>query len=236
MKLLWQICFMHKIKLMFGVILVFLLGMPAVDVSAQAQSDSVYFKPVNKYLHWSNMPKYYDINDNSIIIAAGEKTDLFISADGWYKANSAPNLTFNADSEFIFNAKITTNLDNKWDGGVLFINYDDGNWAKLCFEKDYKGIKRIVTVVTNGVSDDCNSEIIHDASIYLQIAKKDNVVYFYYSVNNSDWYLVRNFRFPFQKNIKLGFLAQSSTSTTNKVIFSEIHYSPTRISDFWKGK
>jgi uncharacterized protein len=208
-----------------------------ISVSAQQNvADSVYFEPVKRYLTTGNKPAGLKIEKDAITIIASGHTDLFSSADGYVKVNSAPRLMFRPDKNFILKAQVSCNLLNNWDGAVLLIEKDTDHWAKLCFERDYKGNVRIVTVVTDGVSDDCNSDVVRGNSVCLQIAYSNNVVYFYYSTNNSDLYLVRNFKFPYSNGLKVGFLAQASTDKENSATFSNIQYSGKALKNFWKGE
>ena len=48
---------------------------------------------------------------------------------------------------------------------------DEHHWAKLSFELSPDKQPTMVTVVTRGLSDDCNSISISGNTVYLQIAK-----------------------------------------------------------------
>jgi hypothetical protein len=44
-----------------------------------------------------------------------------------------------------------------YDAGVLLVHASERQWAKLCFEYSPQQRPTLVTVVTRGTSDDCNS-------------------------------------------------------------------------------
>ena len=90
-------------------------------------------------------------------------------------------LLFKADENFILSASIEHSFTNKWDGGAIVIKSDSLNWIKFCFEKDYTGAKRVVSVVTKNISDDCNSVGINSNKVFYKVAKADNVITLYYS-------------------------------------------------------
>ena len=93
-----------------------------------------------------------------------------------------------------------------------------------------------MTVVTKGISDDCNSVEVKGNKVYFKIAKADNVITVYYSLNGLKWFLVRHFTFDAARNLRVGFLAQSPTGKDCKVRFSAIHYSVRKIKDPYLGE
>ena len=111
------------------------------------------------------------------------------------------------------------------------------HWVKFCFEKDYTGVHRVVSVVTNDISDDCNSGAISSKLCRItKIAKADNVVTLYFSADMKKWFLIRHFQYNAKGPLKLGFLAQSPTGTHKKVTFSNITYQHKKIKDPYTGE
>lgn len=199
-------------------------------------NDSLKIAGIDKWLKWENKPNKYQFNKSSITIYSGEKTDMFRDPNVTYNTDNAPKLLFKADSNFIFSAAIEHAFKSKWDGGALVIKSDSLNWIKTCFEKDYTGARRIVTVVTKGISDDCNSVELHSNKVYLKVAKADNVITIYYSENGLKWFLIRHFTFDAIGDLKIGFLAQSPTGKDCKVTFSNINYKKKKIKDPYLGE
>lgn len=202
----------------------------------QLNNDSLKIGGIPKWLKWENQPQGYHIGNSAIEITAGEKTDMFRDPNVTYNTDNAPKLLFEADSNFVFTAAIEHIFLSKWDGGALVLKQDSLNWVKFCFEKDYTGARRVVSVVTKGISDDCNSIEINSNKVYFKVAKADNVITLYYSITGSKWYLIRHFTFDVTSNLKIGFLAQSPTGKECKVKFSDIHYSTKKISDPYIGE
>jgi regulation of enolase protein 1 (concanavalin A-like superfamily) len=117
----------------------------------------------------------------------------------------------------------------------MVLKTDSLNWVKFCFEKDYKLKKRVVSVVTRNVSDDCNSVEIASDKVYYKMAKADNVVTLYYSLDGADWMLVRHLQIETRMPFRIGFLAQSPTGTECSVEFKEIRYEAKKIKDPYAG-
>jgi uncharacterized protein len=187
-------------------------------------------------LKWENEPKEFIFDKNGVTITAGEKTDMFRDPNVTYNTDNAPKLLFNADSNFVLTASIEHSFANKWDGGAIVIKQDSLNWIKFCFERDYTGKKRVVSVVTKNISDDCNSVEIKGNKIFYKVAKAGNVVTLYYSLNGTKWLLVRHFQFETTKQLNVGFLAQSPVGQSCKVRFQNITYSAKKIKDPYLGE
>lgn len=93
-------------------------------------------------LHWENEPLTFRIEQSTLRITAGEKTDMFRDPNVTYNTDNAPKLLFEADPDFVLSAAIEHTFTNKWDGGAIVLKSDSINWIKFCFEKDYTGARR----------------------------------------------------------------------------------------------
>jgi regulation of enolase protein 1 (concanavalin A-like superfamily) len=186
-------------------------------------------------LNWEIKPVKYTIKGNELFISAGEKTDMFRDPNVTYNTDNAPKLMFRPDQDFVLTASIEHSFTNKWDGGAIVLKSDSLNWVKFCFEKDYTGARRIVSVVTKNISDDCNSVEIKSNKVYYKIAKAGNVITLYYSETGSNWFLVRHLQFDAKPGFTVGFLAQSPTGKNCDVTFSNIKYEARKIKDPYVG-
>jgi regulation of enolase protein 1 (concanavalin A-like superfamily) len=187
-------------------------------------------------LFWENKPLSYSIVSNDLTIVAGQKTDMFRDPNVTYNTDNAPKLLFKADEDFVLTASIEHSFANKWDGGAMIIKSDSLNWVKFCFEKDYTGARRVVSVVTKNISDDCNSVEINSNKVFYKIAKAGNVVTLYYSTEGTKWFLVRHLQFDAKPGFNVGFLAQSPTGTQCEVKFLNIKYEKRKIRDPYTGE
>jgi uncharacterized protein len=187
-------------------------------------------------LFWENKPLRYSIEKNELTIVAGAKTDMFRDPNVTYNTDNAPKLLFNADEDFVLIAAIEHSFTNKWDGGAMVIKSDSLNWVKFCFEKDYTGAHRVVSVVTKNISDDSNSIELNANKAFYKIAKAGNVITLYVSAEGTKWLLVRHLQFDAKPGFKVGFLAQSPTGTQCEVKFSSIKYENKKIKDPYTGE
>jgi len=205
------------------------------DLKAQ-KIDSLRIRSIPHGLFWENTAASFSIGAEQLVIVSGAKTDMFRDPNVTYNTDNAPKLLFEADEDFVLTASVEHAFTSKWDGGALIIKQDSLHWVKFCFEKDYTGARRVVSVVTNNISDDCNSAEIFTNKVYYKIAKAGNVITLYYSANGKNWFLVRHFQFDLVKGFRVGFLAQSPTGERCAVRFSDITYTLKKIRDPYLGE
>ena len=187
-------------------------------------------------LHWDIQPLHFTTKGNTITMVAGKKTDMFRDPNVTYNTDNAPKILFKPADNFVLTASIEHSFTNKWDGGAIVLKSDSLNWIKFCFEKDYTGARRVVSVVTKGISDDCNSVEINSNKVFYKLAKADNVITLYYSTDGNKWFLIRHLQFDTKPEFEVGFLAQSPTGTSCTVTFSDILYVERKISDPYTGE
>ena len=222
----------HQVFTISMVILLLIL----TEKSFAQKIDSMQIAAIPYSLKWENQPTGFTITKKSVTIVAGEKTDMFRDPNVTYNTDNAPKLLFEAPPDFVLTTSIQHDFANKWDGGAVVLKQDSLNWIKFCFEKDYTGAKRVVSVVTKNISDDCNSVEITTTRVFYKVAKADNVITLYYSLNGKKWFLVRHLQFDTTKPLQVGFLAQSPTGKSSKVLFENITFSTKKIKDPYLGE
>ncbi len=171
---------------------------------------------------------------NVLTISAGAKTDWFVDPFDGTVAKNAPILLFTPDSDYVFGARVTLKFITKWDAGALMLWGDDHHWAKLSFELSPGKKPTLVTVVTRGLSDDCNSSEVQGDAVYLRLAKSGRTYVFYFSTHGRDWQILRTFSLDTELPIRVGFEAQSPAGSGAVVKFSAITYDPHRIGNIYK--
>jgi len=186
-------------------------------------------------LSWQNTPGSWKFdNQNVLTISASAKTDWFVDPFDGTVANNAPILLFMPDTDYVFSARVTVKFVTKWDAGALMLWGDDHHWAKLSYEFSPDRIPTLVTVVTRGLSDDCNSKELRGDSVYLRIAKSGKTYVFYSSTDGRNWQIVRTFSLDTELPIRVGFEAQSPAGSGAVAKFIAINYDPHRISNIYK--
>jgi uncharacterized protein len=186
-------------------------------------------------LTWQNTPRSWNVDSKNVLtISSGEKTDWFVDPFDGTVAKSAPILLFTPGADYVLSAQVTVQFTTKWDAGALMLWGDDHHWAKLSFEFSPNQKPTLVTVVTRGLSDDCNSMSITGDSVYLRIAKSGDTYVFYFSMDGQAWQILRTFSLDTQLPIRTGFESQSPVGSGAIAKFSAISYDPHRIGNIYK--
>ena len=185
---------------------------------------------IPRLYHWKNEPAEWSLDENRLTITAGGLTNWFISPrDGAFTA-SGPTLLFEAAQDFIFSARVTSNLPAQWDAGMLMAYADDTTWAKLAFEKSIYQEPTVISVVTRGISDDCNSVSVEGNSVWLRLDKTGDTITFFYSLDGTGWRQVRVFTLGPVTDLQVGMGAQSPIGQGATAEFTEITYRPDKSS------
>jgi regulation of enolase protein 1 (concanavalin A-like superfamily) len=188
-------------------------------------------------LSWINHPKDWKYQDKKLTIVASGKTDLFVDPQHEYAVINSPKAVFLPADSFLLSGKIQVNFKTDYDAGVLVVYAGATEWAKLCFEFSPQKKPFVVSVVNNGISDDCNHVPIEGNTIYLRIAGLGkNIFAFHYSKDGKYWNLVRYFTLTAKGETHVGFSSQSPTGITCASTFSEITYVKTKLKDIRNGQ
>jgi len=198
--------------------------------------DSFTLPTIPNPLQWKNEPVAWVSKQNTLHITAGATTDWFIDPQGDTLKGDAPVALFSpGEQDFILKAKVNVDFASTFDAGVLMVYEKDEVWGKLCFEFSPQGKPMIVTVVTRGVSDDCNSVVINGNQVYQRVSKIGRTFAFHYSLDGNYWPMARYFTLGNLSNLKIGFSSQSPTGEGCRVIFSEISYQQATLPDLRSG-
>ena len=187
-------------------------------------------------LHWLNQPQSWELSaEGQLTITAPAKTDWFIDPQGAVNVSNAPVLLFPISKPSMLSAQVTVNHIATYDAGVLMVYESPLAWAKLCLELSPQGLPTVVSVVTKGVSDDCNS-FTAKSPAYLRVSKLEQAYAFHVSQDGIEWNLIRYFILERDKNTQMGFLAQSPTGNGCTASFGEIHFEQRLLSDIRSGE
>lgn len=187
-------------------------------------------------LHWHNPAAGWKVDAGALTISAAEKTDLFHDPEGSARVDNAPRLLFKPEEHFTLSALVKVAFGATFDAGVLLLYEHADSWAKLCFEVFPQGRPGIVSVVTKGRSDDCNSVFVQSDQVYLRVAKLDGAFAFHHSTDAKFWRLGRYFSLDNPAQTLAGFSVQAPTGDSCTATFSEIRYEARKLGDIRSGE
>lgn len=179
------------------------------------------------------------INDNKITFTSGKETDYFSDPNGKLSNTTAPLLLTSIDNSkpFTFTAKVTPRFteDGTYNAGVLYVYVNDSFFQKHCFEQDERGKHRVVTVRTEGTSDDSNHDIVEQGYVYMKISSDTRTIASYYSLDNKNWQMVRLYKNNYPAEIWLGISNQCPMREGSQSSFEELNLELKSVSDFRMG-
>lgn len=177
-----------------------------------------------------------EVKDNLIQITASEKTDYFVNPENGDVKNNAPFLYADVQGDFVLRSKVRHEFISKFDGAALFIMENNHCWAKLCYEYTDFNTYAVVSVVTNGVSDDSNGVNLIDKGVWLQLARKGHAFAMHYSTDGINYQMVRVFSLKASDTLKVGIVSQSPTGNGLVSDFSDLELEKVTIQNLRAGK
>jgi regulation of enolase protein 1 (concanavalin A-like superfamily) len=201
-------------------------------------SEQVTIAAMPMPLRWLTEPQSWSVPDGaSLSILSGPRTDRFIDPQGSAEPKlNAPVLVCDPSGDFMLSARVTVGFAEAFDAGVLALHSSDRVWAKLCFEYSPQREPMVVSVVTRGVSDDCNSFVVDGSSVWLRVARIGPAFAFHASTDGRRWSFIRHFSLEADGEPSVGFAAQSPLGDGCAVTFEEIAYEARRLSDLRGGR
>jgi len=188
-------------------------------------------------LRWLHQPATAARAGEQLSLSAGARTDWVTSPLTGEGSLNAPALVFPAAGDYLLSARVAVSFTDTFDAGVLVAYQDEQIWAKLCFEYSPQGRPMVVSVVTRGESDDCNSVELDQDWVYLRMARNGHAFVLHYSLDGHYWHFVRLFALGVAGTpTKTGFLAQSPFGDGVTVQFSEFRYEQRVITDIRSGE
>lgn len=172
---------------------------------------------------------------DKLSITAGPKTDLFTDPRGLLTLANTPRLMFNPQGDFMLSATVTVPFASTYDAGVLLAHVDETHWGKLCFEYSPQNEPMIVSVVTKGDSDDCNSVVIAGNTVHLRLTRIGSAFVFHYSTDKRFWHFVRYFNLGIAGEA-IGFSSQSPTGEGCTSTFEDIRFEVRVPTDLRNGE
>jgi regulation of enolase protein 1 (concanavalin A-like superfamily) len=185
---------------------------------------------------WLNPSRYVCLPGGGIRISAPPKTDFFIDPAGEMTASSAPYLHLSVSGDFVMQAKVSHPFKSTYDATTLMVRSDATHWAKLCFECTDFGTHAVVSVVTNGVSDDANGVNYTWPVVWLQVVRKGSVFGLHYGPNGEHWNMVRYFTFDARATLQVGMVAQSPVGDGSEMDFLNFSLENRSVQDVRAGR
>jgi uncharacterized protein len=185
---------------------------------------------------WINEPSTWRQSGGTLRIEPAEHTDYFRSPDGSLTRDNAPLLATRVTGDFTIVARARASLAGFGDAATIVVREREDQWAKLCLERSPIGDVSLVSVVTRGVSDDANSELLSEPVAFLRATRRGDVFGFHFSTDGSTWRFVRTFRMDCGPQISVGIAAQAPYAKGCVVEFDRLELRAESVVDFRSGE
>lgn len=189
-------------------------------------------------LEWTNgaLDANYDNSAGQLVLHAAEGADWTNDSLGGTPQHRASMLGFRVDGDFSLSARVrVVGERTTFDAGALALWCDEQHWAKLCFEYSPDGRAMVVSVVTNGFSDDCNSTIVDRDFVHLRVVRRGPAFAFHSSDDGERWEFVRLFRLHSDLPASVGFLSQAPMGPDCESHFDQIRFIDAAPADLRDG-
>lgn len=175
-------------------------------------------------------------SDGELVLRAAAGVDWSNDSVGAPPLHGATMLGFTPPThDFTLSARVTVpGPRTTFDAGVLALWADGDHWAKLCFEYSPQGDPMVVSVVTNEHSDDVNSWLVTDESVFLRVTRVGPAWAFHASRDGQTWDFVRLFRLRAEPT-HVGFLSQAPMGEACEARFSDITLTSAAPADLRNG-
>ena len=185
---------------------------------------------------WQVAPADWTVGlDGTLHMVAGPRTDLFLDPAGGPPQLGAARITAAVEGDFQLSAYVKAELQATFDAGALVLHSADHSWVKLALERSPEGQAMVVSVVTNGLSDDANGRVVTGAGVWLRLSRIGAACALHASDDGVRWELVRHCAFPAPDGLTAGFLAQSPTGAGCAVTFDGLHFVAETLADLRDG-
>ncbi|WP_055107032.1 DUF1349 domain-containing protein [Paenibacillus ihumii] len=190
---------------------------------------------MNLFDKWLNESRVIE-KEGLLQIPAPGNTDFFIHPETGEIKNNAPFFYTDVQGDFVLRAKVRHDFISTYDGAALFVMDREDRWMKLCHEYTDFDTYAVVSVVTDGRSDDANGQSLADQSVWLQIGRKGNAFAMHYSTDGIHYQMVRVFHMKASDTLKAGIVSQSPTGKGLISDFSDIQLERITMQNIRAGK
>lgn len=189
-------------------------------------------------LEWiGGEPTSLALEGGRLSVACGPLSDWFSDPRGAAPNRDAPlGLLPAFDLPAVIEVRAEVALNAMFDAAALFVFYDEAHWLKFALERSPQGEATLVTVRTEGSSDDANHRVVANPSYLLRAAIDSDSVALHASADRTEWELLRYCSHPSPLPPRIGLSVQSPVGRGTRATFSELVVEHRVIEDLRNGE
>ena len=193
-------------------------------------------RQLTENLQWLNEPPQWQVDDSGKLTIVPQACTDFFRPHGEAANDNACLLYTEVTGDFTAVTKTRAQLAAFGDASAITMRVNESLWAKACLERSPIGDISVVSVVTNGASDDANGELVDKAECFLRLTRKGDVFAMHYSLDGSVWRFLRCFPLKVPATIMVGIHAQAPFQGGCQAEFDCFELTPEPVKDFRSGE
>jgi uncharacterized protein len=186
-------------------------------------------------LRWLNEPPSWEFTEEGLTVTPRGGTDYFRPPTGG-TSDDACFLHMPVSGDFTAVVSASARLVGFGDAAALAVRADPSRWAKVCLERSPAGEVSIVSVVTDGLSDDANNELLAAPSCHLRLTRAGSVFGMHFSLDGRRWRFVRTFALEVPAQVMVGLVAQAPFVPGCRASFASFTVAAGAVKDFRSGE
>lgn len=186
-------------------------------------------------MHWRDKPDVVNVENDRVFMVAGRSTNLFNNPEGNWKDNKFPYYYTQVEGDFVVTCQVEPVFKDTYDLGSIIVWENEDKWIKFAYENTDCGYPAIVSVCTDGLSDDCNGPAMKGAC-WLQVSRRDNVFALHFSTDKQNWYMARIRNLDMGHRASVGISAQCPMGESCAVQFAGFEVAEYHLENQRAGK
>lgn len=157
-----------------------------------------------------------------MILEAPAGSDRIVDAATGAMQTNAPFVYVPVEGDFTIRALVRQDFLGTYDAPALLALESDTRWVKACLEYTDLGTRAVVSVFTDGASDDCNGAETEADAIWLQLSRRGDVFAVHYSQDGVRFRMHRIARVKLAAKLSVGLSAQCPLGKGAAFGFSQV--------------
>jgi uncharacterized protein len=142
-------------------------------------------------MHWFNDPAAYTIRAGTLEVKTAPKSDFWRKTHYGFTRDSGHFFFQEVRGDFVAEIRVNGQYEALYDQAGLMLRVDEENWIKTGIEF-FDGLQHASAVVTRDFSDWSVAPLEgFPTSLWLRVVRKAEAVEIFYSVDGSDFHLLR---------------------------------------------
>lgn len=172
-------------------------------------------------------------HNGTLTMRASRMTDWFNFPSSIAQNTSAPTLALKCNRDCDLSCRVSPRFTAHFDAAFLLVHQDNGEYAKLSFERSPDGKNKIVSCVAIVESNEVEEAVVEGEFAHLKVTRRGRVFSLWYSEDGKGWKLARRFFFTNPKaRACVGFAVQSPIGLGGVATFDNLSFKIGAICSF----